>query len=717
MGAPTISPVARNTHSPPSLTITRAERAILVDGISRGMIWDGIEGTAWKLGIEKPGTHLVADDTGGGSVSASSQYWMAYRYLDKYMQPGDLSEFATLTTSGAANHRIDHTGISNSANKDRIKFIQIFRSLAGDSSVVYLVVTLGHHGTVVSSADNGSGFTRFVMGENHNLEIGARITVTGHSTITGTYKVTAVIDETTVDVGQAYAGSDGTGGNWVIEGYVDEDDLPDTGSPGLDDQESLAILDDQNHRVARRFGMPPTFMSVAITFQDRTIYGVPLVYDKGTIATNGTTTITGTGTDWNEDMVDRWLRVPGESRLYRIDAYVSATELTLADPVANTASGLSYSIAPHWEFRNKHIVSAVDEPESCEIDPSVTTYGDNNGFTNLISIQENTSDAYDRETALMPFTSAYYSFRQRHIYEITFVRQPDIDHSAMCVGYRGCLNQRCWVIYEGIAYVLDEFGAYAFDGQNIKPLSDAIQNYWRDGNIKHTNGKWFHVACDRQLGVIRFFVQFSTDTGTRPKQALCYHVISGTWWREYYPWEVGQACLAIINGVTRLLVGAEDDKIYLTHEGNVDVATNITYDYRSGMMPLAESPDHTRIRREVVCYYEPTLAAHVVNFQIYADRNVNPEANAAHQTLDRYFYTTKGSSQWKLDMIRTRTVQGQSRNVPGIAGFAFGGTLADGTYGTHYVAIDVQGVQTTSDNIKIYGIDVWGVQDVTPERA
>lgn len=709
MGAPTISPAARNTHAPPSMTMTRQERLIYVDGIERGLIWDGVEATMWKLGIEKPSAvPTLSSDAGGGSLTQDGTYSGGYRYLDRYLQPGDLSEFGTVTGPAAdPTWRIDWSGLVASSNTDRIKYVELWRSLSGDSTVVYFIVRLGHHGTISSSANNG-GTVRLTVPSGHNLAANARITISGHSV--GGYNTTTTITAvtaTTIDTAIVYS-SNGTGGSWVIEGYIDDG----TADTTLDDAEALAILDAENHLVARRFGVPPKFMSVAITFQDRTIYGVPMFYDKGTVATNGTTTLTGTGTDWNADMVDRYVRIVGESRLYRVSAYVSPTELTLEAAAANTASGLIYSIAPHTEFRNKHIISEVDEPESCRIDPSVTTYGTGNGFTNLVSVQENTSDAYDRETALMPFPTAYYSFRQRHIYEITFVRQPDIDFSSMCVGYRGCLNQRCWTIYEGIAYVLDEVGAYAFDGQSIVNLSDSIQNYWRDGNILHTNGKWFFVAADRQLGVIKFFVQFSTDVGTRPEQALCYHVRSKTWWREYYPWEIGHACMAVMAGVTRLLVGAESDKIYVTNEGNLDVATTINYSWKSGMLPLVRTKDHLHLRREVVVYYQPTTGAHTLYSQVYADRNVNAESAPVNQNLGGGFQITKDTSLWALDAKLARTVQGQSKNAPGYAWYPFGGTTQDNTYAVGSVAIALQGIQTTSDNIKIYRIDVWGSGEV-----
>src|SRR3990167_7598872 len=53
-------------------------------------------------------------------------------------------------------------------------------------------------------------------------------------------------------------------------------------------------------------------------------------YETGTVAmTNGSKTITGTGTTWTSAMVGRKIRFNNENAYYRIAAFVSTTELTL----------------------------------------------------------------------------------------------------------------------------------------------------------------------------------------------------------------------------------------------------------------------------------------------------------------------------------------------------------------------------------------------------
>lgn len=72
-------------------------------------------------------------------------------------------------------------------------------------------------------------------------------------------------------------------------------------------------------------------------------------YTTGTVAvTNGSTTVTGTGTTFTAAMVGRWIRVTaptGDGEWYEIGGYTSSTVLTLLNSYAGTtASGASYII-------------------------------------------------------------------------------------------------------------------------------------------------------------------------------------------------------------------------------------------------------------------------------------------------------------------------------------------------------------------------------------
>lgn len=68
-------------------------------------------------------------------------------------------------------------------------------------------------------------------------------------------------------------------------------------------------------------------------------------YTAGTVTTNGTSTIAGSGTTFTAAMVGRRFTVEGDGQRYYISAYVSAAEITLDRAVQRAnASGLTYSI-------------------------------------------------------------------------------------------------------------------------------------------------------------------------------------------------------------------------------------------------------------------------------------------------------------------------------------------------------------------------------------
>src|SRR3990172_4616784 len=69
-------------------------------------------------------------------------------------------------------------------------------------------------------------------------------------------------------------------------------------------------------------------------------------YETGTVtATNGSKTITGSGTTFTAAMVGRKIRVEDENAYYRIAAFVSTTEVTLEAAYQGTRqSGADYSI-------------------------------------------------------------------------------------------------------------------------------------------------------------------------------------------------------------------------------------------------------------------------------------------------------------------------------------------------------------------------------------
>jgi hypothetical protein len=79
---------------------------------------------------------------------------------------------------------------------------------------------------------------------------------------------------------------------------------------------------------------------------DESFFTTIAPYTTGTVsATNGSKTITGSGTTFTVDMVGRKIRIDNQSAYYRIAAFVSTTEITLEAPYSgSTVSAKTYSV-------------------------------------------------------------------------------------------------------------------------------------------------------------------------------------------------------------------------------------------------------------------------------------------------------------------------------------------------------------------------------------
>jgi hypothetical protein len=175
----------------------------------------------------------------------------------------------------------------------------------------------------------------------------------------------------------------------------------------------------------------------------------------------------------------------------------------------------------------------------------------------------------------MPYGSTLYILKERHIYGLTFVRQPIIDASVSLIAARGCVNNRSWVLHDGLAYLLDEKGIYRFDGKGAEPISEPIQDLFRDGSLDWANKKWFFAGCDPVRHLIYFYVGFAGDSSTRPKRALVWNVRTETWSVDKHVWEVGGGCITKISSQSRFLVGIENDLILATGQGTSDVVAAV----------------------------------------------------------------------------------------------------------------------------------------------
>lgn len=697
----------------------RAGLLYVSNGFNRHRIWDGALASALQSGIKVPPAPSVVRDGTTGAV-ANGDYYCAYKYVDFLGRESELGPGILLAVSGGTPQHIDWQSIQDSTETDRVRYVDLYRTTAGQATTYYKVVRLGNHGTITATANSG-GFCEFTLPLGHSLEEGAVITVAGHSVAgyNGDHRITAPTTSTSIVTDIAFT-SAGTGtATWTIAGYMNEDDLDDD---DLSLNTALPVLNEDESVNARRQGMPPSECAVMAWFQDRMFYAVQRKYTPGTVSTTaGSQTITGAGAGlvWLEEFggsdmyparSGEWLmQIENEPKPMRIVDWLNANQIRATEDTVPTLtqSGVSYVLYPDPKiFRNRLFYSEVDEAESVPYDAEIAAnnpFG-GSGYINSIEIQENTGDD-DELTALMPFGFALWAIKERHIYRVTFSRQPDIEAAVVMVAERGCLNNRCWVRHDGLAYLMDSSGIYAFDTNSVEPISLPIQNLWRDGTINLENAQWFFAAVDPAEETVRFYVQFTGDSDDRPRRALCYHTRHKGWWTETYTNQLSGATKADIGYSERLLVGGIEDAIYVSGEGYTDAGVTISYAWRSGKFPFADNKDHES--RAVEVTFQPTEVAATLNARFYLDNKSTAQAFNIDQNRGDGVQITNGSTNAAIDMKVDRSENGDQ---VGWVRQAFGGRGDKNTQVPRCVAVELAGTAPTTEQIIVFQVTVVGVE-------
>jgi len=205
--------------------------------------------------------------------------------------------------------------------------------------------------------------------------------------------------------------------------------------------------------------------------------------------------------------------------------------------------------------------SETDEPESMPVE-------------NEIVLQSNLR-ATDYITSLIPFAGALLAMQSRHCYRLTYVSQPVVDTAVFLMAYRGCLNHRCWDIYEGRVYAMDDQGVYSIDPNgDVENLSLPLYDTWRD-KIDYTLSKWFMVRADKRNALLRVCVAIKGDGSTKfPTRMFVYSFDYKTWWEERYPDELTCASEVRLNdGQTALVYGTSGGKLRTLSTGLLDLAS------------------------------------------------------------------------------------------------------------------------------------------------
>ena len=297
-------------------------------------------------------------------------------------------------------------------------------------------------------------------------------------------------------------------------------------------QESQSIIDATGGSLFDRFARPPATIAV-LAFHLGRMWGAAIEdYAEGSVSvTNGSANVTGTGVDWKDSFVGRFIHVLDGDKPYEI-ATVNplAGTLTLTETYqGSTDPYAAYSIRSEPTVGNLVYFSEAGLPEAWPVD-------------NALSLPEDG----DRITALISVRSWLIASKRRRLYRITAQSDPRVDGFVYPSAGRGCVNQRTWVKVAERAYILDEQGIYIYDGQSAQPISTPIQDLFHAKprgryRINWRCSRYFHALYSPKEQVIRFFV--TLNGGYLPRWALCYGVELERWWMEEYPLPVGGSTL------------------------------------------------------------------------------------------------------------------------------------------------------------------------------
>jgi hypothetical protein len=261
-------------------------------------------------------------------------------------------------------------------------------------------------------------------------------------------------------------------------------------------------------------------------------------------------------------MDGRFIWINGATEYYEIDAVDTVNQtITLLTPYAGaTDLFASYSIRPPSAQRRLIYFSEAGFPEAVPV-------------INSIAIQENG----DEITGLMPYGSFVYILEKRHTHRWTYQVDPAHDGAIFKGQDRGCVNQKCWVISEDNAYMLDESGIHAFNGQASDPISNSVSEWFRTSEpgdtgfrINWAQTHFFFAVHYPAQETIRWFVTMAA--GYLPKHAITLNYRHQRWWIEEFERPIGSACLGTMSSRGQVFLGGEARKIVAYWSGTLDGA-------------------------------------------------------------------------------------------------------------------------------------------------
>lgn len=245
---------------------------------------------------------------------------------------------------------------------------------------------------------------------------------------------------------------------------------------------------------------------------------------EGTVTMAASVNVVGSGTDFKPSHVGQAFMIPGDAKQYTVASVTDTTHLALtASFTGTTGSGQSYKLFRHEDRADWYWGKAGQE----EYFPSANSSG----------VFENDDD---EPTGLFIVGSQLFAAKRRHLYRLLHDTDPATDGGVFeALRHRGLVNQRSVVVVGPEAFLLDEFGAYQFDGANTAtPIDFAINRLIQPSTepsadrVNWAYREKFHGVWDSKRDRILWFVCLGSDT--EPKNALVYERKRQRWTVEEY---------------------------------------------------------------------------------------------------------------------------------------------------------------------------------------
>lgn len=582
-----------DTDFPMCFTRTPDGLVLMANGVNTVLRWDGFSTGATPVGIFPPETPVSISSSGTGMISGT--YYAYSRFVDSKGNVSNLSPLSPVISIGSAGF------IEQLQKYDPPEETQVV--VGGRPQPSFSRTSIILDGATTTTIVSGDDITGVSVGDQIFLEgideeavqnlggsipytvlhvSGKQMRIGTPSSIRGTYSGGATwvkgaaqvsysdvptVSDTRIVRRQILRNTNGQLGVFYVD--VDTEDMNSTSftSTRVDSELRLRtpvpLFSLSGLPFANRHLPPPSTKLAIVSHLGRMFMAGEVSYTRGHIeATFGSIVISGVGTNWPESFAGRYIYIPGSDKGYEIASIDRANQTaTLTEGLKfSPAQQSSYSIRPQPGERRLIYYTESGLPESWPP-------------WNALSVQEND----DEIVGLMVLGTFLFIIERRNMHRFTFQADPAVNSAVFPSVRRGCVNNRCWVVVEDGAYMLDESGVHFFDGSTSQSVSDEIQDLFRPGEtVSALRVNWnassilWHASHDPSSDTIRWFVSMSGDRD--PRHALCFDYRRRRWWLEEYGFAITSST-TLNSGFRRSIAGSEARRFLALSDGQTDLVS------------------------------------------------------------------------------------------------------------------------------------------------